>query len=175
MLTLTLSPNVPKCAFVVPRHLGAPLDVSKIISKPMVCLAQTMHLSCAETNTISKRTEQASTWHTLPRSTNGCVQSDFRSHRLFRHKPCTYLAPRLKLLQTDRNELLLDPRHLRVQSGASKMIYEPMVRLPKPCTYLASRLTLSSNGPKRVSTWPTSHWSTIGCAQNNFRAMVCSA
>jgi hypothetical protein len=56
-----------------------------------------MHLSCAETNTISKRTEQASTWHTLPRSTIGCVQSDFHARRLFRHKPCTYLAPRLKL------------------------------------------------------------------------------
>jgi hypothetical protein len=97
VLTLTLSPNVPKCAFVDPRHLGAPLDVSKMISKSLVCLAQTMDLSCAETNTISKRTEQASTWHTLPRSTIGCVQSDFHARRLFRHKPCTYLAPRLKL------------------------------------------------------------------------------
>jgi hypothetical protein len=29
----------------------------------------------------------------------------------------------------DQNELPLDPRHLRVQSGASKMIYEPIVRL----------------------------------------------
>jgi hypothetical protein len=29
----------------------------------------------------------------------------------------------------DRNELPLDPRHLGVQSGASKMIYEPMVHL----------------------------------------------
>jgi hypothetical protein len=31
----------------------------------------------------------------------------------------------------DQNELPLDPRHLGVQSGASKMIYEPMVRLPQ--------------------------------------------
>jgi hypothetical protein len=29
----------------------------------------------------------------------------------------------------DRNELPLDPRHLGVQSGAYKMIYEPMVHL----------------------------------------------
>jgi hypothetical protein len=35
----------------------------------------------------------------------------------------------MNYLQTDRNELLLDPRHLGVQSGASKMIFEPVVRL----------------------------------------------
>jgi hypothetical protein len=39
----------------------------------------------------------------------------------------------------------------------------------KPCKYLASRLTLSPNGPKWVSTWPTSCRSIIGCPQNDFR------
>jgi hypothetical protein len=29
----------------------------------------------------------------------------------------------------DQNELPLNPHHLGVQSGASKIIYEPMVRL----------------------------------------------
>ena len=32
-------------------------------------------------------------------------------------------------LQTDRNELPLEPRHQVVPSGTSKMIYESMVRL----------------------------------------------
>ena len=41
---------------------------------------------------------------------------------------CTYLAPTLTLLQTERSETPHDPRHLGVPSGASKMIYEPMVR-----------------------------------------------
>ena len=36
-----------------PRHLGVPSGVSKTISKPMVCLAQTVHLS----NTVSKWTK----------------------------------------------------------------------------------------------------------------------
>ena len=31
-------------------------------------------------------------------------------------------------LQTDRNEIPHDPRHLGVPFGASKMIYEPMLR-----------------------------------------------
>jgi hypothetical protein len=40
-----------------PRHLGVPSCVSRTISEPMVRLAQTMHLSCTDTKTISKWTE----------------------------------------------------------------------------------------------------------------------
>jgi hypothetical protein len=40
-----------------PRHLGVPSDASKMISEPMVRLAQTVHLSCTDTNIVSKRTE----------------------------------------------------------------------------------------------------------------------
>ena len=36
---------------------GVPTGASKMISEPMVRLAQTMHLSCIDTNTVSKRTE----------------------------------------------------------------------------------------------------------------------
>jgi hypothetical protein len=39
------------------HHLGVPFIVSKTISKPMVCLSQTVDLSCTNTNTISKQTE----------------------------------------------------------------------------------------------------------------------
>ena len=35
----------------------------KLISEPMVRLAQTMHLSCVEVNTISKRTEMSFPLH----------------------------------------------------------------------------------------------------------------
>jgi hypothetical protein len=38
-----------------PRHLGVQSGVSKMIPKPMERLAQTVHLSYTETNTISKR------------------------------------------------------------------------------------------------------------------------
>jgi hypothetical protein len=40
-----------------PRHLAVPSGVSKMISNPMVRLAQTMHLSYTDTNTVSKWTE----------------------------------------------------------------------------------------------------------------------
>jgi hypothetical protein len=58
--------------------------------KPCIYLALRLTLS-------PNGPKQASTWHTLPRSTIGCAQSDFHACRLFCHKPCTYLAPRLKL------------------------------------------------------------------------------
>jgi hypothetical protein len=41
----------------------------------------------------------------------------------------------------------------------------------KPCTYHAPTLTLSPNGKKRDSTYPTSSRSSIGCVQNNFWAL----
>jgi hypothetical protein len=40
-----------------PRHVGVPSGVSKMISQPILRFVQTMHLSCAEINTISKQTE----------------------------------------------------------------------------------------------------------------------
>jgi hypothetical protein len=39
---------------VEPRHLAVPLVVSKIISELLVRLAQTVHLSCTDTNNVSK-------------------------------------------------------------------------------------------------------------------------
>ena len=40
-----------------PHHVGVPLSVSTTISKPMVCSAQTKHLSCVKITTISTRTK----------------------------------------------------------------------------------------------------------------------
>ena len=53
-LTLTPSPNGSNEIPHDPRHLGVPSDASKRISEPMVGLAQTVHLSCTNTNTIPK-------------------------------------------------------------------------------------------------------------------------
>ena len=73
--------------------------------------------------------KQDSTRPTSPRSSIGCVQNDFRAYGTF----CTNHAPILRqyyhYLQTDRNELSGEPRHLAVPSGASKTILKPMVRL----------------------------------------------
>jgi hypothetical protein len=40
-----------------PHHIGVPSGAFKIISEPTVRLAQTVHLSCTDTNTVFKRAE----------------------------------------------------------------------------------------------------------------------
>ena len=40
-----------------PRHLGVPSGACKMISEPKVRLVQTEHLSCTDTDTVSKQTE----------------------------------------------------------------------------------------------------------------------
>jgi hypothetical protein len=100
-----------------------------------------MHIPCTETNTISKRTEQASTVNILPRSTIEFAQSDFHA----RGTLVVYRAPILhrdfNYLQMDRNELPLDPRRLGVQLGMSNIIFEPMISLAQTMYLFASRLT----------------------------------
>jgi hypothetical protein len=39
------------------HHLGLPSGASKMISEPMVCLAHIVHLSCTDTNTVTKQKE----------------------------------------------------------------------------------------------------------------------
>ena len=56
-LTLTPSPNGPNEIPHEPNHLGVQSGASKMIFEPMVRLAQTVHLCCADTNTVSKRTK----------------------------------------------------------------------------------------------------------------------
>jgi hypothetical protein len=60
-----------------------PLGPSKMISEPMVRLAQTMYLSCTNTNTVSKWKDERFymthvTWESI-----GCVPNDFPAHRTF--------------------------------------------------------------------------------------------
>jgi hypothetical protein len=70
----------------------------------------------------------------------------------------------------DRNELPLEPCHLGVPSGVSKMITEPMVRLRQVCTYLELTLTPYPNEPKRDLTRPTSPRGSIECVENDLQA-----
>jgi hypothetical protein len=114
---------------LVPRHLGVPSSASKMISMPMVCSVQTVQLSCTDINTISKWTKMK--FHT----THTTYEFHWVRPQLFMSlwylqcKPCTYLVSRLALSPNGPNRAPPDPRHLGVPSCASKMVYEPMVRL----------------------------------------------
>jgi hypothetical protein len=96
---------------------------------PMVCSVQTMHLSCTDTNNVSKRTKTR--FHTthVTYEFHRVRPKLFMSLWYVQFKPCTYLVSRLALSPNGPNRAPPDARHLGVQSFASKMIYEPMVRL----------------------------------------------
>jgi hypothetical protein len=70
----------------------------------------------------------------------------------------------------DRNEITHDPSHLEYHRVRSKRFLRLWYVWCKPCTYLALILTLSLNGPKWDSTWPTSPRCSIRCVQNDFQA-----
>jgi hypothetical protein len=128
-LTLTLSPTVQNEVLHDPRNLGVPSGASKIISKPMVCLGQTVHLSCVKISAISKRTKMRFHMGFVTKDYHRCIQNNFWAYNTFGTNRAPILHRHYYYLQMDRNKIPLDPRHLEHPSGASKMIFEPMVRL----------------------------------------------
>jgi hypothetical protein len=72
--------------------------------------------------------KHASTCVSSPRSTIGCVQNNFWAYGTFDANRAPFLHQDWDYLQTDQNENPLEPRHLGVPLGASKMIFEPVVR-----------------------------------------------
>jgi hypothetical protein len=109
-----------------PRHLGVWLSSSKMIYMPMVCSLQTVLQPCTDTNTISKWTKTR--FHT--------THITYEFHQVRPKLFMTYgtfganRAPICVALSPNRtNRAPPDHCHLRSTLGASKTIYEPMVRL----------------------------------------------
>ena len=88
-----------------------------------------MHLSCTDTNTVSKRKEVRFHMTHVTYVFHRVHPKQLLSLWYVRRKPCSYLASRLALSPTGRNELPPEPRHLVVPLGVSKMICKPMVHL----------------------------------------------
>jgi hypothetical protein len=109
--------------------LGVPSSVSKTISMPMVCSVQTVHLSCTDTNTASKRTEKRFHMTHVTYEFHRVRPKLFMSLWYTKCKRCNYIALRLVLSPNRLNRAPLGPHHLGVPSGVSKTFYEPMVRL----------------------------------------------
>jgi hypothetical protein len=136
----------------------------------MVCLAQTVHLSCTDTTLSSNRPKQDFTWPTSYRSTIWCIQNDFWAYGMFGTNRAPILRQDLHYLETDWNKPPLEPCHLGVPSVVSKTISEPMVHLVQTMHLSSLIVTLSPNELKQDSTWPTSLRSSIRCVQNDFWA-----
>jgi hypothetical protein len=141
-----------------------------MISMPTVCLAQTVLLSCKDTNNISKQNKTRFHMTQVTLGYHRVRPKWFLRMWYVRHKLCTYLASRLALSLNGLNWASLEPNHLGVPPVASITISEPMVYLTQTMHLSCTDTTLSPNGPKWDSTWPTSPRSSIGCVQNNFKA-----
>ena len=133
----------------------------------MLCLEQTMHLSCTDTNPVSKQKESE-----IPRDpchlgvpsgvSKMIVEPMVRSTQ-------TVQLSCIKISTVSKwREIPHDQRHLGVPLGASKRFPSLWHVRRKPCSYLASRLALSPNGARFHR--PTSPRSSIGCVQIDFRA-----
>jgi hypothetical protein len=79
------------------HHLGVSSGVSKTISEPMVHLAQTVHLSCTETNTISKWIKTSLHLSLVTQDYHLVHPKQFLRLWYIWCKLCTYHAPKLTL------------------------------------------------------------------------------
>jgi hypothetical protein len=80
-----------------PHHLGVSLGASKMISEPMVCSVQTVHVSCVKISTISKQTEMSFCLNLITSEYHWVHLKWFLTLWYVRRKPITYLASRLAL------------------------------------------------------------------------------
>jgi hypothetical protein len=81
--TQTMSPNKPKRDCTWPMSCNSSIGCVQNDFWAYSTFSQTVHLSCTDTNTISKRTEWGSTWPTSPRSSIGCFERNFWDCAMF--------------------------------------------------------------------------------------------
>jgi hypothetical protein len=105
--------------WVCPKQFMSPWYVQR---KPCTYLALTIITSL-------NGPKWDSIWPTLPRISIMGVQNFFWAYGTFGANRAPILHQDYHYLQIDRNELPLEPRNLRVPSGASKIISKCMVHL----------------------------------------------
>jgi hypothetical protein len=93
----------------------------------MVRLVKTAHLSCVKISTISKQTQTSFNFSLVTLESHRMRLKWFLSQWYIRRKPCTYIGPTVTLSPNRSKRDSAWPSHLWVPSGASKMIFEPMV------------------------------------------------
>jgi hypothetical protein len=121
----------------------------------MIRSAQTVHLSCVRLTLSPNWPKWASTWPMSTRTTVRCTQKDFHVCGTFGTNHAPVLCRDQHYLQTDPNGLPIDPRHVGVPSGASKMISEPNTCSAQTVHLSCVDINAAPNGLKWASTWST--------------------
>jgi hypothetical protein len=87
-----------------PRHLEVPSGASKMISEAVVCLTQTVHLSCVKISTIFEWSESSFHFSLVNLEDHRVRPKRLLSLWYVRRKPCTYLVSRLALSPKELNQ-----------------------------------------------------------------------
>jgi hypothetical protein len=132
-----------------PPHHAVSLGVPKTISEPMVRLAQTMHLSCTDTNTLSKWTETRFHMTHVTKEFHQVHPKWFLSLWYVQCKPCTYLTSILALSPNGLNQASTWDSSPKSTIGCVQTdLWAFGMFGAKPYTYVASTLTLSPTQTK---------------------------
>jgi hypothetical protein len=100
-----------------------------MISEPMVCSVQTLHLSCADINTIPTQTEMSFHITHGTKEFHRVRSQRFLSLLHIRRKLCTYLASRLTLSPNRPKWASTRPTWHRSTIGCVQNGFKPMVHL----------------------------------------------
>jgi hypothetical protein len=142
-----------------------------MISKPMVRLVQTMHLSCTNTNTVSKtdrnKIPHGPRYQGVPLGVSKMTSEPKVRSAQTVHLSCVKISIISKRTKSCFHLSLVTYEYHWVHR---KWFLSQWYVWCKPCTYLAPTLTLSQNRMKRDSTWPKSPGSYIGYIQDDFWA-----
>jgi hypothetical protein len=137
-----------------------------MIFKPAVRSMETVHLSCVNINTMSKRTETSILLETchlgIPLGVSKMIYESMVCSVQTMHLSCIKISTISKLTELSFHLSLVSKEYHQVRPEWFLSLWYVW---PKLCTYLASPLTLSPNRPKRDSTWPTPPRRSIQCIQ----------
>jgi hypothetical protein len=126
------------------RYLGVPSGIFKMISEPMVRLAQTVQLSCDKISTNSKQTKTSFHLSLVNLEYHRVHPKQFLSLGTFGTNRATIMLRHWYHHGMDWNETPHEPHHPGVPSASSKLISKPRVRL-------AQTVTLSCTNTNTVS------------------------
>ena len=116
---LALSPNGLKQASTWASSHRRTIGALKMMSKPVVCLAQTVHLSCTNTSTASKQTEMKFHMTHITLEFHRMRPKWFLSLWYIWRKLCAYLASWLALSPNRPKQDYTSASWLEVPSGVS--------------------------------------------------------
>jgi hypothetical protein len=127
-----------------------------------------MHISCTETNTVSKETKARFHMTHVIKEFHWVHPHWFPSIWYVPCKPCTYLASRLALSPNISNRASTWASSSRSTIRCVKNGFWDYGALGTNYALIAPKLRLSPNRLKRDSIWHTSSRSSIGCVQIDF-------